>query len=204
MPPTAEHPPTSQPVHSDADFDHPDHPFAYVVNVPLITMTPENGSTEVWLGTHANTGLHVQEGRHGERASSRIRQEDLDNRRAIRPPCQPIVPKGSIVVRDLRLWHAGMGNRTDTIRVMLAMSKSVVKKRKKWRRSFWLSVSLAIVHFAPWYRNPMKLRFADDLKGIIESQKSLDLPVEWMTEAEGLAQYLHRGYGNAYDFNQTP
>jgi ectoine hydroxylase-related dioxygenase (phytanoyl-CoA dioxygenase family) len=131
MPPTAEYPPMSQPVHSDADFDHPDHPFAYVVNVSLITMTPENGSTEVWLGTHANTGLHVQEGRHSERASGRIRQEDLDNRRTIRPPCQPIVPKGSIVVRDLRLWHAGMGNRTDTIRVMLAMSKSVAKKRKK-------------------------------------------------------------------------
>lgn len=50
----------------------------------------------------------------------------------------------------------------------------------------------------------MKLRFADDLKGIIEFQKSLDLPVEWMTEAEVLAQYLHRGYGNAYNFNQTP
>jgi hypothetical protein len=88
--------------------------------------------------------------------------------------------------------------------VMLAMSKSVVTKRKKWRRSFGLTVSLAIVHFAPWYRNPMKLRFADDLKGIIESQKSLDIPVEWMTEAEVSAQYLHRGYGNAYDFNQTP
>lgn len=123
MPPTAENPPMSQPVHSDADFAHPTHPFAYVINVPLITMTPENGSTEVWLGTHTNAGLHVQEGLHGERASGRIRFDELEKRRLDRPPCQPVVPKGSLVVRDLRLWHAGVGNQTEDPRVMLAMSK---------------------------------------------------------------------------------
>lgn len=122
MPPTATAPPMLQPVHSDADFEHPVHPFAYVINVPLITMTPENGSTEVWLGTHADTGLHMQEGLHGERASGRIKTDELEARRAVRPPCQPVVPKGSLVVRDLRLWHAGIGNQTETARVMLAMS----------------------------------------------------------------------------------
>lgn len=122
MPPTAEHPPASQPVHSDADFAHPIHPFAYVINVPLITMTPENGSTEVWPGTHTDSGLHVQEGLQGDRASGRIKSDELERRHKIRPPCQPVVPKGSIIVRDLRLWHAGVGNRTDTVRVMLAMS----------------------------------------------------------------------------------
>lgn len=125
MPPTAETPPMSQPVHSDADFVHPVHPFAYVINVPLITMTPENGSTEMWLGTHTDTNLHVQDGLHGERASGRIKQHELEKRRAIRPPCQPVVPKGALVVRDLRLWHAGIGNQTDIVRVMLAMSKSI-------------------------------------------------------------------------------
>lgn len=113
-----------QPVHSDADFLHPDHTFALVVNVPLVTMTPENGSTEIWLGTHAQTSITDQEGAHGERASGRIRQEMLDQRRQVAPPLQPIVPKGSVVVRDLRLWHAGMPNMSDQIRVMLAMSKS--------------------------------------------------------------------------------
>lgn len=122
MPPTAENPPTSQPVHSDADFSHPNHPFAYVINIPLITMTPENGSTQIWLGTHKDTSLLMQEGQHGERASGRIKIEELETRRAIRPPCQPNVPKGSIVIRDLRLWHAGVGNQTDQVRVMLAMS----------------------------------------------------------------------------------
>ncbi|CAI7657531.1 unnamed protein product [Penicillium crustosum] len=181
MPPTAENPPMSQPVHSDADFAHPTHPFAYVINVPLITMTPENGSTEVWLGTHTDAGLHVQEGLHGERASGRIKLDELEKRRLDRPPCQPVVPKGSLVVRDLRLWHAGVGNQTEDPRVMLAM-----------------------IHFASWYRNPMKLEFADNMKPVIEGQTELEIPVNWVSRSEALSRYLNRGFGNEYDFNQYP
>ncbi|KAJ5302101.1 hypothetical protein PENANT_c008G06571 [Penicillium antarcticum] len=181
LPPTAENPPMSQPVHSDADFAHPFHPFAYVINVPLITMTPENGSTEVWLGTHTDTGLHVQEGLHGERASGRIKEVEIERRRAERPPCQPVVPKGSFIIRDLRLWHAGVGNQTKDPRVMLAM-----------------------IHFASWYRNPMKLEFADDVRSIIENQTDVEVPVDWVTKSEALSRYLNRGFGNAYDFNQRP
>ncbi|KAF3037388.1 hypothetical protein E8E12_008154 [Didymella heteroderae] len=69
LPPTAMSPPASQPIHNDADFDHLSVPFALVVNVPLVTMTPENGSTEIWLGTHSDTTIADQEGAHGERAS---------------------------------------------------------------------------------------------------------------------------------------
>ncbi|KAL5050806.1 hypothetical protein BDW71DRAFT_203527 [Aspergillus fruticulosus] len=53
VPPTPTTPPTSQPVRSDVDFPRPAHPLAYVINVPLIAMTPENGSTDVWLCTHS-------------------------------------------------------------------------------------------------------------------------------------------------------
>lgn len=124
MPPSPGVEPRRQPVHADADFAHPSHPFALVVNVPLIKFTPENGSTEIWLGTHSGdlSGLHVQEGAHGERASGRIREHLLENRRKVREPSQPVIEKGSIIIRDLRLWHAGMPNWTDEVRVMLAMS----------------------------------------------------------------------------------
>lgn len=124
MPPSEEIKPQRQPTHSDADFAHPNHPFALVVNVPLIAMTPENGSTEVWLGTHQGTGLHDQEGLHGERASGRIKFDLLEARRKISPPVQPVIRKGSLIVRDLRLWHGGMPNTSNDIRVMLAFSKS--------------------------------------------------------------------------------
>lgn len=129
MPPTSDAPPLSQPVHSDADFDHPNCPFALVVNVPLVEMTSENGSTEIWLGSHNLSTLTAQEGRQGERASGRIKSNLLEERRLERPPSQPVVRKGSIVIRDLRLWHAGKPNFTNSVRVMLAM-----------------------IHFAPWFR----------------------------------------------------
>lgn len=123
LPPTASSPPASQPIHNDADFDHPSIPFALVVNVPLVTMTPENGSTEIWLGTHQGTTIADQEGEHGDRASGRIKQHLLDARREVRPPTQPVVKKGSMIVRDLRLWHGGKPNLSEDPRVMLAMSK---------------------------------------------------------------------------------
>jgi Phytanoyl-CoA dioxygenase (PhyH) len=91
-------------------------------------MRPENGSTELWLGTHV-FGNEAQEGEHGERASGMIKQEWLEKRRGERPPSQPVVKKGSLVVRDLRLWHSGQPNWTMETRVMLAM-----------------------IHFAGWYR----------------------------------------------------
>lgn len=124
MPPVAGSVPERQPVHSDADFAHPDHAFALVVNVPLIEMNPKNGSTEVWLGTHNGFGLEAQEGLHGERASGKIKASLLETRTETVPPSQPFISKGSIIIRDLRLWHAGMPNHTNDVRVMLAMSKS--------------------------------------------------------------------------------
>lgn len=48
----------------------------------------------------------------------------------------------------------------------------------------------------------MKLQLADDLKGIIEQEKLLDIPVQWASEDVVLDQYLNRGFGNAYDFSQ--
>ncbi|PSS25910.1 hypothetical protein M430DRAFT_48314 [Amorphotheca resinae ATCC 22711] len=180
MPPTPSSEPQRQPVHSDADFAHPNHPFALVVNIPLITMTPENGSTEIWLGTHLDSGLDVQEGEHGDRASGRIKEHVLEERRTVRGPSQPVIPKGSIVVRDLRLWHAGMPNWTEEVRVMLAM-----------------------IHFAPWYRNPMKLELSEEIKPLVDSESGLDLHVNWVKESEVAESYLNRGFGNSYDFSQT-
>ncbi|KAM0696713.1 hypothetical protein Q7P36_003962 [Cladosporium allicinum] len=174
--------PQRQPVHSDADFAHPTHPFALVINVPLIDFTPENGSTELWLGTHTGSlsGLQVQEGAHGDRASGRIKESLLAERRSIRAPSQPNIRKGSIVIRDLRLWHAGMPNLTDEVRVMLAL-----------------------IHFAPWYRNPMRLELSEGLREVVRAEKGLEVPVDWVGEEEVMGRYLGRGFGNSYDFGQV-
>ncbi|GAA5906964.1 hypothetical protein JCM5296_006072 [Sporobolomyces johnsonii] len=168
-----------QPVHTDADFEHPKIPFACVVNVGLVDMRPENGSTELWLGTHTGSGLHVQEGLHGERASGRILPALLEARREVSPPIQPFVPKGSLVIRDLRLWHAGRPNLTPAPRIMLAS-----------------------IQFAPWYRQRMTLCLPSSLRSLIEgkaNEQNLDIAAEWV---EGRVDPLEVKFGNAYDFGQ--
>lgn len=40
-----------QPVHKDITFFHPRCPFYAIANIPLCPFTPENGSTEFWLGS---------------------------------------------------------------------------------------------------------------------------------------------------------
>jgi len=109
-----------QPVHADTgqlwpnlEAAHP--PYALVVNVGLVDMSPENGSTEIWPGTHVDPTIVAQDG------DIKVPSDVLAARRAIAPPYQPTVPLGSVVIRDIRLWHAGMPNRTAIPRPMLAM-----------------------------------------------------------------------------------
>lgn len=105
-----------QHVHADLRFEHPEHPFAIAFNTCLIDCGPENGTTELWLGTQ-NTNLDD----HAELGEPMIAQDKLDARRQVRPPVYPHLKKGSVVLRDLRLWHAGMPNPTQNTRIMLAI-----------------------------------------------------------------------------------
>lgn len=179
MPPTPGETPLAQPTHADADFDHPKCPFALVVNVPLVDMNIENGSTEVWLGTHGGD-LSMQEGSHGERASGRIKKDLLEARRSIRPPSQPEIAKGSVVIRDLRLWHGGMPNLSQDSRVMLAL-----------------------IHYAAWFRNSMRIEISDQVKHLVESEgQSLNVQADFIPEPELEQRYLNRPFGNAYYFDQ--
>lgn len=60
------------------------------------------------------------------------------------------------------------------------------------------------VHFAPWYRNPMRLELSESIRPMVEAQDLLDVPTDWVSEQEATHGYLNRGFGNSYDFNQTP
>lgn len=108
-----------QPVHADSGqlwphlkVAHPPHRL--VVNVPVVDMTPENGSTEIWPGTHLDTSVSVQD-------DIKAPVEAVERRRAVVPPFQPTVRRGGVLIRDIRLWHAGMPNLTDQPRPMIAM-----------------------------------------------------------------------------------
>ena len=58
-----------QPVHSDIDKPHPLYPFAYVINIALCDVKPQNGATEIWVGSHRDSNIDqhtVHGGKHSE------------------------------------------------------------------------------------------------------------------------------------------
>lgn len=134
----------AQPVHPDTAQLWPDlpaahPPYAFVVNVPVVDMDESNGSTELWPGTHRDTTMWEGMG------TLRVPEAKLAEWRARRPPIQPAVAAGSIVIRDIRLWHRGVPNHTDRPRPMIAM-----------------------IHRIHWWRGDGRIRFPIGTESLFE------------------------------------
>ena len=105
---------TTQPLHRDGAHLWPDQAVAHpttevVVNISPQDTTEANGSVELWPGSHL-----VVSGRG-------IEIEEEEARRKIAPPIRGNAKKGSILIRDMRLWHRGVPNPSDKPRHMIAM-----------------------------------------------------------------------------------
>ena len=103
-----------QHLHRDTGHLFPETPHILpatliVVNIPLMDFTVENGATEAYPGSHL-----VADGDLG-------RDVTLEERAATMPSVRVESPLGSLVVRDMRVWHRGMPNRTDKPRSMIAL-----------------------------------------------------------------------------------
>lgn len=85
-----------------------------VVNIPLVDFTVENGCTEVWPGSHLIADPDPA-------AALDLYHVCTEERAAQIPSARVLMPAGSVVVRDMRAWHRGMPNHTQTIRTMLAL-----------------------------------------------------------------------------------
>ena len=110
----------SQPLHFDMGHLWPDWPnyhpaHAIVVNVPVVDMNRENGSTELWPQSHLNTE------KSKVTSDIKIPDEIVETQRKQSRPLQPEMPAGSILLRDVRLWHRGMPNKTKKPRPIIAM-----------------------------------------------------------------------------------
>ncbi|KAL2820839.1 hypothetical protein BDW59DRAFT_164534 [Aspergillus cavernicola] len=154
-----------QPVHIDVNFDFPRVPWGYAVNINLVDTTPENGATEVWLGSHSETTKDVLDPQYKHK---QIRGELLEARRKVSPGIQASLPKGSLIIRDMRLWHAGMPNRTEIPRVMLAT-----------------------ILFPHWYRSGQKIILPESLKGLVEGWEGVEVCVEWVEDGYDYLQGRH-------------
>jgi ectoine hydroxylase-related dioxygenase (phytanoyl-CoA dioxygenase family) len=82
-----------------------------VLNLPLCDFTVENGCTEVWPGTHLIVDAVPEDGQAAQ----------LHERVTEMASLRTTIPAGAIAIRDLRLWHRGMPNRSQEIRTMLAI-----------------------------------------------------------------------------------
>ena len=152
-----------QRVHADLTFNHAQMPFAVVTNYYLVDVSPANGSTELWLGSHRDTSFRDHRNCREEAQSNGeynkkieeefgIRDELLEERRAYAPPIQPTVKKGSVVLRDLRLWHAGLANPAKDPRIMLAF-----------------------VHTPWWYQCPAKVVLPETAKDLVQQWASREV-----------------------------
>lgn len=106
-----------QPVHRDGRDLFPGTPIALppvgiVVNVLLNDFTPDNGPVEIW--PNSTHHLHDIDPVVGARNAEGLKV---------------IAPAGSLLVRDLRVWHRGTPSHSDEIRSMIA-----------------------VVYSRPWYR----------------------------------------------------
>ncbi len=99
-----------QAVHSDIQLLFPETTlslpaYSIVVNIPLIDVKPEHGPVEVWPG-----GTHLMPGRLDMKSLAPQMHSELVT-----------MPAGSLLIRDMRMWHRGTPNRSGEIRPHLAL-----------------------------------------------------------------------------------
>ncbi|GFZ50300.1 hypothetical protein JCM24511_08056 [Saitozyma sp. JCM 24511] len=160
-----------QRVHSDIRFEHPNHPFALTQNVVMCDCGPENGVTELWLGTQ-NTGVEIRP----QLGEPYIAEDVVEARRQVRPPIYPRIKKGSILIRDLRLWHAGMPNPSDEVRILLTLN-----------------------YYAGWFKNGALVPFPLSMKphvAAMESSAGIKIAAEWIPDEE--FDYLSSKFSNNF------
>jgi hypothetical protein len=131
-----------QGVHADMAYNFPQMPCTVTANYYLEDASKANGSTELWLGSARDTtfrdhkacrelgpgddalmpkkiSLHTEDDNYAMEANFGVRNDILEVRREFAPPVQPSVKGGSVMLRDLRLWHAGIANPSQKTRIML-------------------------------------------------------------------------------------
>ncbi len=162
----------AQPVHTDSgnlweNLEYPHPAYAIVVNIPVVPMNEVNGSPEIWPGTHLDKTMHI----HMDEI--KIPLDLLEERRKTNPPIQPKVELGSVLIRDMRLWHRGMKNHSDQPRPMIAL-----------------------IHHPGWWAMGGNIPFAKGTEDIL-SHPDLHTNAIYV---DGTIDYLH--HGAAYDYHK--
>ncbi len=126
-----------QVVHADYSSFFPESdvvlpPAGLAVNFPLVDVTEGNGPMEVWPNSH----------RTSERAFTA--KAELQEAARHVTPARMLTPRGSVLIRDVRMWHRGTPNLSNQIRPNLAL----VYGRSWWDGAFYPQETLGITRAA--------------------------------------------------------
>jgi ectoine hydroxylase-related dioxygenase (phytanoyl-CoA dioxygenase family) len=147
-----------QPLHRDSmplfgtELGVPHPMVSMVLNIPLCDFTEENGSTEVWPGTHLIVDTDLADAKA------------LEARAAGLASIRTNVRAGSLVLRDMRAWHRGMPNNADYARSMLAIV---------YRRGWLLGGTETDIPRATWDALPERARHIFRDNPIVEDTPDL-------------------------------
>ena len=119
-----------QHLHMDGrHFTAPGEPVApttsVVVNIPPGPTSLYNGAIELWPGSHRIHCVNDAGTGAGEASGASIASLAAERREAV-TPVRPETEVGDVLIRDVRLWHRGVPNRSDRPRHMIAL---IVSKR---------------------------------------------------------------------------
>ncbi|GGG19255.1 phytanoyl-CoA dioxygenase family protein [Paenibacillus abyssi] len=114
-----------QVVHSDQTPFFPEStvslpPAGIVLNIPLVDVTEENGPMEAFPGGNHLMPENRNHPKYIEEAASHL------------TPVRMTMPKGSLLIRDLRMWHRGTPNNSDHVRPNVA----IIYARPWWRGGY--------------------------------------------------------------------
>lgn len=96
-------------VDQDLHYD-PGPPGALVVNIALRDVSEADGAIEIWPGSHKVRG-----------DVNPIPEDVQAQRRRVIGPTRGETRKGSLMIRDLAMWHRGRANPSTELRHMIAM-----------------------------------------------------------------------------------
>ncbi|KAM3084309.1 hypothetical protein ACMFMG_001586 [Clarireedia jacksonii] len=138
-----------QAVHCDSYGTLASFPLCIEVSIYLNDVSAATGAPEIWPGSHKGWTIKDQAS-HGR---GWIKGSAFSRRANRTPPVQPEIPRGSVILRDLRTWHAGMGNQNELED---------------------MRVQLAFMYFPRWFRSPMRVVLPADCKEVVQGWKGVD------------------------------
>jgi hypothetical protein len=89
-----------------------------IIHILLVDFTEENGGTELWPRTHIVPDAFEREMSPVAPSQS---PEHAEKRGAMMPSVRMHAPQGTVMVRDMRIWHRARHNRTSVPRPMLSL-----------------------------------------------------------------------------------